>query len=687
MPLDPAQDRRPPVTPQMALRVAGIGVLAFALFGIIFFRLWYLQVLDGDKYLAQARENRVRTERIHAPRGQIVDRTGTVMVDNRLATVVSIDPATIPQDMRSAMSAWGQQMTRRAAVIKRKGHPGPPPPVPQPDPEFHKVYSRLARVLKVSVKTINKRVVSAYIQVPYADIRVAADVDAAQRNYLAEHRELFPGVKVAQTFLRAFPYKTTAAQLIGVTGEISDQQLKDKKHYKGIKAGTFIGKNGLEARYDRYLRGRDGTYRIEVNAAGERRRGVTARDPRQGRELQLTLDLGLQEAGEKALKTAGNGNPGAFVAMNPLNGDVYAMGSLPSYNPRELAGPFSSPQAYNAKFGEAAGSPLTDRAFQSVYPTGSIFKPITALAAMSAGVMQPQDVFDDAGCLDTGARKGIDVACNTGKKANGPVNLKKALQVSSDVYFYNLGLKMYGAGSPALQTWARRLGLGRPTTVDLPYEATGTIPGPAWLERIKRAELQCRRKEHKKNCFIADPSAQWNPGDEVNTSVGQGSVQASPLQMAVAYSTIINGGTVPRPHLGQEVADSRGIVEALRPPASRHVKGIRPEWRQAIMDGLFAAANENGGTSKPVFDQGWPRNRFPIFGKTGTAERGINHRDQSWYVAYSYAGDPKIKPIVVVCTVEEGGFGAASAAPAARLILSKWFGVPPKLVRGSSTDR
>jgi len=686
MPLDPVQDRRPPVTPQMALRVAGVGVLAFALFGIVFFRLWYLQVLDGDKYLAQARENRVRTERIHAPRGQITDRTGTTLVDNRLATVVSIDPATLPVQMRTAMSAWGQQMTRRAKIIKRKGHPGPPPPIPQPDGQFSKVYHRLARVLAMSPQTINKRVVSAYIQVPYADIRVAADVDAAQRNYLAEHREMFPGVKVDQTFLRAFPFKTTAAQLVGVTGEISDTQLADKKHYKGIKAGTIIGKNGLEGRYDRYLRGRDGSYRIEVNAAGERRRGVTARDPRPGRQLQLTLDLGLQQAGEKALKEAGGGNPGAFVAMNPETGAIYAMGSLPSYNPRELAGPFSSPAAYEAKFGRAAGSPLTDRAFQSVYPTGSIFKPITALAAMSAGVMRPQDTFNDQGCLKTGARE-VDKACNTGQKANGTVNLTSALKVSSDVYFYNLGLEMYRKGSPALQVWAKRLGLGRPTTVDLPYEATGTIPGPAWLRRIQQAELDCRKKEHKKNCFIADPTAQWNPGDEVNTSVGQGSVQASPLQMGVAYSTIITGGRVPRPHLGQQVVDSRGIVQPLRTPAPRHVKGLRPEWRQAIMDGLHAAANDDGGTSKAVFDQGWPRSRFPIFGKTGTAERGVGRRDQSWYVAYSYAGQPSVKPIVVVCTIENGGFGAAAAAPAARLILSKWFGVPPKLVRGSSTDR
>jgi penicillin-binding protein 2 len=685
MPLDPVNDRRPPVTPQMALRVAGVGVLAFVLFGIVFFRLWYLQVLDGDKYLAQARENRVRTERIHAPRGQIVDRSGTTLVDNRLATVVSIDPATIPAPMRAAMSAWGQQMTKRAAIIKRKGHPGPPPPVPEPDPQFRKVFQRLARVLGMSPKTINKRVVAAYIQVPYADIRVAADVDAAQRNYLAEHREKFPGVKVDQAFLRSFPFRTTAAQIIGITGQISDVQLKDK-HYKGIKAGTFIGKNGLEARYDRYLRGQDGTYRIEVNAAGERRRGVTARDPRPGRQVQLTLDLGLQQAGEKALKDAGGGRPGAFVAMNPETGAIYAMGSLPSYNPRELAGPFSSQAAYNGKFGTAAGSPLYNRAYQSFYPTGSIFKPITALAAMSSGVMRPQDTFDDQGCLKTGARA-VDKACNTGQKANGTVNLNSALKVSSDVYFYNLALQMYRKGSPALQQWAYKLGLGRSTGIDLPPALDGTIPGPAWLRQLQQAELDCRKKQHKKNCFIADPSAQWNPGDEVNTSVGQGSVQASPLQMAVAYSTIITGGRVPRPHLGQQVVDNRGIVEPLRVAASRHVKGLKPEWRQAIMDGIFAAANDPKGTSKAVFDQGWPRNRFPIYGKTGTAERGLRRADQSWYVAYSYAGRPDAKPIIVVTTIEGGGFGAAAAAPATRLILSKWFGVAPKLVRGSSTDR
>jgi penicillin-binding protein 2 len=587
--------------------------------------------------------------------------------------------------MRSAMSAWGQKMTARQRILRRKGHPGPPPPMPQPDAHFSQLYRRLANVLLMSPRTINQRVVAGYIQVPYADIRISNRVDAAQRNYLAEHKELFPGVTVDEVYTRAFPNKDTAAQLIGVTGEIDKAQLADKR-YKGIKAGTVIGKNGLEARYDRYLRGREGSYRIEVNAAGERRRAITARRPRAGRQLQLTLDLALQQAGEQALRDAGGSRPGAFVAMNPETGAIYAMGSLPSYNPRELAGPFSSPAAYEAKFGKAAGSPLTDRAFQSVYPTGSIFKPITALAAMDAGVMTPSDTFNDQGCLQTGARA-IDRSCNAGQKSHGTVNLISALKVSSDVYFYNLGLKLYHGGSPALQIWARRLGLGRSTHIDLPYEATGTVPGPAWVRSLIRRELACRKRLHKPTCGIADPTAIWQPGNETNLAVGQGDLQASPLQMAVAYSTIITGGRVPRPHLGLQVSDSGGIVEPLRVPASRHVKGIRPEWRDAIMQGLHDAANADGGTSKAVFDQGWPRNKFPIFGKTGTAERGVGHADQSWYVAYSYAGRPDVKPIVVVTTIEEGGFGAAAAAPAARLILSKWFGVPPKLVRGSSTDR
>jgi penicillin-binding protein 2 len=687
MPLDPANDRRPPITPQLALRVAGVGVFAFVLFGIVFFRLWYLQVLDGDKYLAQARDNRVRIERIAAPRGQIVDASNLPMVDNKKATVVSLDPASIPAPMRVQIAAYGQKAGARAA--RKKGRQGPRVPVPQASGDLLLRYQRLGNVLQLGVKTINQRVVDSIVQVPYANIRIKTGVPAAQRDYIQERHERFPGVTVEQVYVRTYPNRTMAAQLLGTVGQITQKQLDAKKGYDGAVGGTDVGQTGLEAQYDKFLRGTDGRYRIEVNAAGERRQAATAVQPKAGQQLKLTLRQDIQAAGETALKTAGHGLPGAFVALNPTDGAIYAMGSSPSYDPRDAApGRYSTNAAYASKFLNASTDhPLIDRADESAYPTGSIFKPITALAALSAGVTTPGQTFNDTGCFQTGARKQIDVSCNTGKKANGTINMVDALRVSSDVYFYNLGKQMYLKSGLPLQSWAHKLGVARRTGVDLPNESAGSVPSPAQVRKINRWELACRKKRKVASCGIGSTGHEsWNPGDMTNFAVGQGGLQATPLQMAVAYSTIINSGRVPTPHLGLETQDSRGIVQPLDFPSQRKVT-IKPEWRQAIMDGLYGAANASGGTSKQVFDSGWPRSRFPVYGKTGTAERPPNG-DQSWYVAYSYdKTNPSATPIVVVCTIERGGFGADAAAPAARLILSKWFGITPKLVRGTSTDR
>lgn len=687
MPLDPVSERRPPITPQLAVRVAGLGVLALVLFGIVFFRLWYLQVLDGNKYLAMARDNRVRTERIEAPRGQIKDANNVTLVDNRQATVVSLDPRTIPVQMRTAAAEWGQKMTARSK--RKKGHQGPRPPMPQPTGDLLTRYRRLGQVLQVPPKTINERVITSLIQVPYANIRLKIDVSRAERDYIEERKENFPGVTVEQLYMRSYPYKELAAQIFGTVGQINEKELQDKAHYKGIAPGTDIGQNGLEAEYDKFLRGTDGSYRIEVNAAGERRGTVTGTQPQPGQLLKLTLDQGLQKAGEQAMKRAGAGyapdHGGAFVAMNPQTGAIYAMGSLPSYDPQALNGHFDTTAQYQAKFGAAAGAPLFNRALAGAYPTGSTFKPITALAAMDSRVMSPSDVFNDTGCLKIGARA-VDVACNAHDEVNGPINLVSALKVSSDTYFYNLGLKLYHElPAQPLQKWARRMGLGRPTGVDLPGEAWGTVPGPSWVRMINRKELACRKQRHVPSCGIGTGDAVWNPGNETNTAVGQGDVQATPLQMAVVYSTLINGGKVPTPHLAQEVQDARGLVQRLDPPAARRVP-IDPAARSAIMEGLHEAANAPHGTSTNVF-AGWPRNRFPIFGKTGTAERPP-HPDQSWYVAYSYdAQHPNARPIVVVCTIEGGGFGAEKAAPAARQILSNWFNVPSQWIAGTSLTR
>lgn len=693
MPLDPVNERRPPITPQLAVRVAALGVVAFVLFGIVFFRLWYLQVLDGDKYLAQARENRVRIERIQAPRGNIVDRNGLTLVENRRATVVSLDPRRIPDRVRAEAARWGQLVSRRDA--RPKGHKGAPIPMPpNDDPGLRSLYRRLGRVLRLSPQSIHRRVIASLVQVPYADIRIKTDVSGPQRDYMEERSDLFPGVRVDQVYLRSYPNKTLAAQLIGTIGEISQRQLREKR-YKGVAQGTYVGQNGLEASYDRYLRGRDGAYRILVNALGERRGAVTARAPRAGRQLKLTLDIGLQQSGERALLQSGGGRPGAFVALDPTTGAIYAMGSYPTYDPRELTKPFATKAEYDRKFGHAAGDPLFNRAIGGFYPTGSTFKPITAVAALASGQTSPSRVVNDSGCIQIGARS-IDVACNAGKAANGPVNLVRAIQVSSDVYFYQMGLDLDPLPGHPLQRWARRLGLGRQTGIDVPGEGSGLVPDPAWRAARGRLEAKCRRKRHislsapgpvaaAQGCGISDMRP-WTPGDETNLSVGQGDLQASPLQMAVAYSTIVTDGRVPRPHLGAEVLDDQGrLVQRLEAPAARRTH-IDPMWRDTIMEGLRLAAGAPGGTSYDVFKD-WPHDRFPVFGKTGTAERP-GHADQSWYVAYSYdATRPDRHPIVIAATIEDSGFGAEFAAPAVRLMLSKWFNVKAKLIRGTSHTR
>lgn len=700
MPFEPGSGR-PPITPQLAVRVAGAGVMALILFGIVFFRLWYLQVLDGDKYLAQARDNRVRTAVIAAPRGNIVDASGLPLVENRKATVVSINPQSLPVSYRDDIAAYGQKAgqwaARRKALVaslgKKKGtrKAGTAPARPQAAGELMTRFRRLANVLAMSPKTINDRVVDGVVQVPYANVRIRTDIPAPQRTFIQERENLFPGVNVESVYLRQYPQRTLAAQILGTIGQISGRQIKDSA-FRGIEAGTDIGQTGLEAKYDKYLRGTDGLYRIDVNAAGERRNATVSKEPKQGETLHLSLKLELQQQGEKYLNEVGGGRPGAFVAMNPEDGTIYAMGSNPSYNPRDAApGRYSTNAAYRAKFLDASTDhPLVNRADQSAYPTGSIFKPISSLAGLSSGATTVGRVFNDTGCYQTGARE-QDKACNAGKEVNGQINLIDALRVSSDTYFYDLGKRMYDRlPSQPLQTWAHKLGVARKTGIDLPAESGGSIPSPQQVKDLQDAERACRRKNHVKSCGYADLTASWNPGDESNFAVGQGGLQATPLQMAVAYSTIINGGLVPTPHLGLEVENSRGYVQKLDHPTKRSVR-IDPAWRQAIMQGLSEAANERGGTSQAVWAEGWPKSRYPIFGKTGTAERfyGANHQeeDQSWYVGYSYAGNPRKKPILIVATVEKGGFGANTAAPIVRLIMSHWFGVAPRLVRGDSTDR
>jgi penicillin-binding protein 2 len=362
------------------------------------------------------------------------------------------------------------------------------------------------------------------------------------------------------------------------------------------------------------------------------------------------------------------------VALDPRNGEVLAMGSYPSYDPSLFAKPISQAK-YKTLNSVENGAPLFDRATGGLYPTGSTFKLVTALAGLDNGLITTTSSFVDTGCL----KVGVQEFCNTGKTANGTVDLRSALKVSSDTYFYTLGRDLNNLKGQQLQSWAHKLGLGRTTGIDLPSEGTGLVPDRKWRAEVGAREARCRKKQKVAACGISDMRP-WSLGDNINLSVGQGDLQASPLQMAVAYAAIENGGKIVRPHIGLDVEDSEGrLVQQIDPPSARKVT-FPAGGRETIMAGLHDAASAPGGTSTDVFS-GWDHARYPVYGKTGTAERPP-HPDQSWYVAFV---PDKTRPIVVAVTIEGGGFGAEAAAPAARQLLSQWFyGRSGKLVRGES---
>jgi penicillin-binding protein 2 len=354
------------------------------------------------------------------------------------------------------------------------------------------------------------------------------------------------------------------------------------------------------------------------------------------------------------------------------------MGSNPSFDPNIFTKPVSA-SVYAQLNNPLRNFPLINRAIQSAGPTGSTFKPITATAALQSGAWGIGNVFVDTGqfCIDTQCRH------NAGNASYGALDLVSALRVSSDDFFYNLGaltnadpVKHPGGG--ALQDWARGYGIGRPSGIDLGGEVAGNLPTPRWRSAIDAVEARCERRRHVPSCGIAD-GRPWSIGDNVNLAVGQGDVQVTPLQLAVAYSAIANNGTIVRPHIGLDVQRTDGtVVQRIDPPAARHLN-INPIYLETLRAGLRAAASAPGGTSFDVMGN------FPeqVYGKTGTAQYN-SQQDYSWYSCFVPATATS-KPIEVVVWVEQGGFGAVAAAPVARQILSQWFfGRPGPYVAGSS---
>jgi penicillin-binding protein 2 len=593
---------------RMALRIAVVGGVGVALFAVLFFRLWSLQILEGSENLAEAKNNRTRSTKIVAPRGKILARNGEVLVDNRTSLALQVDTSKLPEEE----AARNAELRELGVLVHMK---------------LPKILERIAE---------EEEVVAAG-----APITVRKDVGYNLIYYIEEHPGKFPGVTVEKVFVRNYPEESEAANVLGHAGEVSEEELKEGP-YKGLEPGEVVGKEGIEYSYDKYLRGTPGISRYQVNALGEPTPGgkLTATPPIPGRSLKLTINPAVQRAGEAAL--AERGLPGAFVSMNIHTGQILGMGSAPTFDPAVWTKPLSDKEA--ELFFESEVSPLFNRATESAYPTGSTYKIMTALAGLENGYVTGSTVVDDNGYIELSGQKFE----NSEGAVNGPISLVHAFEVSSDVYFYTLGARMWDNND--LQNWSHKMGIGDPTGIDIPDGFDGLVPSKQWRDELFEEEATDRP---------------WSQGDDVQLAVGQGDLQTDPLQMAIAYATLGNGGTVVTPHIGMEVMDAAGrVLRELEPGPRRHVD-IKPESRQLIMEGLHLATSGPGGTATPVFGE------FPIeiAGKTGTAER-YGQQNQSWFISLAPYPNPNI---VTVVTIEQGGFGAEAAAPANKQILEAYF--------------
>lgn len=624
------------------------------MFGVIFFRLWFLQVLSGEQYVAEANANRVRDIPIPAPRGEILDRNGQALVTSRVTNAVQVVPSELPPE----------------------------------GPARTALYHRLGVLLGISGRRVRELVEKGETAVPYAPVTIKTDAGAGVLTVLGERQGEFPGVQQQPVSIREYPYGDLAAHVLGHVDQISEGELK-LSAFRGVPAGTVVGQEGLEFYYDSYLRGRPGVQRIEVDAAGDPvPSSLAATAPIAGHSLKVTLDLGLQRESEKALvegieNARAGGKPatgGAFVALDPRNGEVLAMGSYPTFDPNKFAKPLTQSEYARLVGSGSATGPLDDRAINGAYPTGSTFKPITAMAALEGGVITPDEALGAGQCIEVSTEK----FCNAGMADFGAVPLVEALKVSSDTYFFEVGERANSHGD-VIQNMAHKLGVGEPTGIDLPSEFPGVVPDTAWRQKQNEAEEACERRTHKSSCGIVSEIRPWSIGDDMHLAVGQGDLLTDPLQMAVAYSTLANAyenggyGKVVTPHLGLEIDESTGgVVQSITPPASRPVH-LSDTYLNLVMEGIHDAASEPGGTSADVWT-GWNQTAYPVYGKTGTAQHA-GQEDQSWYM--TYIGNQS-RPIVIAVTVEQGGFGAETAAPIARLMASQWYGQPLKFVAGTS---
>ncbi|MBK5287463.1 MAG: penicillin-binding protein 2 [Acidimicrobiia bacterium] len=629
------------------IRASVISVIALALFGALFARLWYLQVATTSEFEAAAARNSVQEIIDPAPRGRILDVKGRVLVDNRMANVLTVDRTITDRQQREVLRKLSVRLDRSPKQLKAR----------LDDPRNS----------------------------PYTPVRIADNLTYEQLQYVAEHRTEFPGVRAATVPVRQYVNGSTAFHVLGYLGEINEAELKAQVDPHAYQLGDKIGKSGVELTYESDLRGRPGVTRVEVDATGRVVRRLDKRPARAGHDVRLTVDLDVQQVTEAALKQGLdaarkvkdpaskdkfrllNAPAGAAIVLDTTDGSVVSLASEPDFNANEFVNGIR--QSTWEWLGDPRNNlPLVDRAVSGMYAPASTFKLVTAIAGLRAGVVDPTTTIVD------NARYAYPTDPDhpfKGEGANGKVDLPRALAVSSDVYFYRIGGELFARqkrGDPtgtALQDTARELGFGAATGIALPTESVGRVPDAAWKQAI-----------HDKNP-AAFPYPEWLPGDNILSSIGQGDMLVTPVQMASAYMTLADGGTRYSPRLADAVFRAGVDAGNAKDLAAKKVRDLAPiklgtvdiPQRDALMAGFTGVVENPKGTATAAF-AGFPPGLAA--GKTGTAQVQ-GKQNTSWFVGMTPAAQPRY---IVLVVVEEGGYGAQTAAPISRAIMEQLNGLP-----------
>jgi penicillin-binding protein 2 len=666
------------VSERSNLRLLVLAVLVASLLGTLVIRTFYLQVMTGETYRAAAENNTVREAVEPAVRGLILDQAGRPLVSNRTSVVVTVDRQTLKKEKDEG-----------AAVIER-----------------------LAKILEMPAEKITERLANCgtdgakpppvcWNGSNYQPIPVATDVDTQTALTIMERRSDFPGISAKLQAVREYPspFNVNAAHLLGYLGPVTEEQIQaqgDSQEVDRLRITDVVGRTGLEREYDAELRGSPGITALAVDTAGQVTGTLASKPPAAGDYVITSLDAHLQSVVERQLVAAVErarsqgypGKSGAAVVVDVRTGQVLAMASYPTYDPSIWIGGVTKKQ-YRALIGSEA---LSSNAYQGLFAPGSTFKVISTAAAGKEGY----SLYGDYSCPSQ-VKVGGQTFRNFESSAYGRISLQRAIEVSCNTVFYGLAERMWlAAGGPEadresadpVAETAKLFGLGSATGIDLPGEAVGRVSSRAfkadnweamkdtWCANAAAGYPETRKTDpkladyytalDKENCT---DGYQWRAGDALNAVIGQGDTAVTPLQMAMVYAAVANGGKLYQPQVAKAIVSASGkVVKEFRPVLKSQV--TVPKTTMTFLRRTLPGVTTNGSGETPF--QGFPLDQIPVASKTGSAQVTGSDVSTSWFASYAPANKPRY---AVIMMVTEGGTGSKTSGPSVRRIYESLFGV------------